>query len=417
MMNHSQALDDIMTSSALPFDQAWSQADTAEWINEPAFPQEGTPTEQEAWRRTVAQPRRDKLALAVGRHMAWLLSEGQDLLPPHAEHVSSRLLHALRELINHPTDARIQMEAGQPFAADLDKQMFVRRRHPKEGEDTLTAIDQALRQKVIQGEFDFDDRLFCHASGQNLTADFKNWSCELGVQTFPTDPVTGRFRRQVTPIVAGQIPAQGTHTCTIPVPSGHLLVADWLRIPAFNELTKPVDDDEAGEAINSIAGRAERTRRYAERLGVVHVFGGSPSLLTGHGVIKVGHLDPNAPEPTGGVAARISADLRWTTIVDRAHLVTLLTPSLGAEGAEKEISAYERQMKRECQDLFHLHVAPGTHHLYFAGDYRTFSKTVGQSFASEGLYLEDFESPGFALTADPLQAVLSPSSVRRPSGP
>lgn len=139
---------------------------------------------------------------------------------------------------------------------------------------------------------------------------------------------------------------------------------------------------------------------------------GNPAMkrLAHKGVIKTGYLDPEASEDPVNLAGSINADLRWTTIVDRQHLVDLLAQDMGAEPAAAAVS----ELLKQNPDILQVQVEPGTHHLYFAGDSQTFARTAGDRFAVEGLYLEDFEEPVYALTDQPLQPAATMRRSPRP---
>lgn len=139
------------------------------------------------------------------------------------------------------------------------------------------------------------------------------------------------------------------------------------------------------------------------------MFGRSPSIFSHQGVIKAGYNPADEQDPS--FLCRIDADLRWTTMVDRQHLVSLLTPALGLPEAEKQVHEYEQT---HSPQPFHAQVEPGIHHLYFSGDPTTFANTVADEFHAEGLYLDDFSTPSFVLTDQPLQPALAPTPQRRP---
>lgn len=110
-------------------------------------------------------------------------------------------------------------------------------------------------------------------------------------------------------------------------------------------------------------------------------------------------MDAEEIEPKSGrVAGRISANLRWTSMIDPQHLVELLAGGMGHEKA--------------ADDLIVLEVPAGTHYLYFSGRQDLFQETVGNEFNCSELPLGDFELPPMALT----QAPLAPKARRRPSG-
>ena len=407
-----------MPPSPQPFSQRWTPEDTRQQVEAPDFPRHGTPAEQHHWRQHVLAPLDENLGQAIGEHLAWLLSQGVDVLPPHSDRLETPLLRAFRGLINAPEDREAQIEAGRPFVNHLSLYFYVHKDRLKD-----PAFHDELVAHISAGNFESlcGDRQTCAATGLRVNYNFHNWQGVAGQILFldPDRP----YRSTFEPLAPETLAPPQTYTATIPVPSGVLLIADWIRIPAFGELAKPVDDDEPGDALASTEGRAQRTVRYAERLGVVHAFVQSPGIVASLGAVTAGYLHRDqdsgeAIEPPG-LKGQIHASLRWTTMVDRQHLVDLITPALGAEEAERQVSDLEQGKGHYAGErVIRVEVTPGMHHLYFSGDERTFASTIGQSFASQGLYLEeDFQSPGLALTEEPLQPLAPKAATARKPGP
>lgn len=397
-----------------PFADAWTLDDTRHCLASPPFPKDGTFAEQDTWRREVLQPRNERLADAFGGHLAWAAAQGAVVVPPHTDHAHTPWLAALRGLLDCPDSEAAQRDAGLPFARSMMVQSVL---DPAWQGGTPEETHARLLGWVEAGNFSHvRDPDTCRQTGVRFEIEFHGWNA-TAVQRQWGDGL----RSTSVPVGPDTFQAPGTETVALPVPSGHLLVADWFRIPAFQALTQPLDR-EAPDAMDSIGGRAGITRRYAERLGVAHVFGCSPDVVAGRGAVTVGYLDVDGPRPAGLVGS-IDASLRWTTLVDRQHLVALLAPALGSNGAEEAVAAYEAA----TPELLHVHVAPGTHHLYFAGDGPTFARTFDQAFDAGDLFLDEvlddkeqlreemFPMPLFALTEQPLPAWPTPTKARRPS--
>lgn len=406
--------------SLRPFSQRWLPGDTRQYLEKQAFPRDATYAEQDQWRREVARPMDDRLAGAVGEHVAWLLFKQADVLPDYSDALRTPLMVALRELAKEPENKQAQLEVGRFFLSHLSFHWFAHNRLTQ----AATFHDQ-LVDHIESGNFKqlCSDDQTCSSTGLRVNYNFNGWKAQAGQVHIGLDPAHP-FRATFEPLTADTLVAPQTYTATIPVPSGKLLIGDWIRLKALNALAEPVDNDEPPSALSSTEGRAQRSLRYAQRLGMVHVFVRSPSVMASLGAITAGdlHRDPEtgeAKEPQG-LVGKIDADLRWTTIVDRQHLVSLLTPSLGAEEAErqvKEVEDHQGDYRAQGNDrVLKVSVNPGTHHLYFAGDEDTFAKTVSQAYASDGLFLEeDYRYPGFALTETPLAPATQPKPKRRRS--
>jgi hypothetical protein len=399
----------LMISFPAPFAQAWTPDNTRELVEQPAFPSEGTHAEQERWRREVGYPSQKAMAQAIGRHLAWLIEQGKEVIAPDTENLRTPFLSALRELRQNPNNPEAQEQAGRPFENELDRVVFFAQQKHAEAssEELATHVHAALLKSMEEGNFKVHQTdTPCQNTGLKFVLVFREWASVAATMVFEDNPNGGIPKMRYERLKPEDAPKVGTETASIPMPSGHLLIADWVRIPAFHDLIEPLDD---ATDIGSIAGRAARTRAYAETLGVIHVFGRSPSIFSHQGVIKAGYNPVDDQDPS--FLCRIEADLRWTTMVDRQHLVSLLTPALGLPEAEKQVQEYEQT---HSPKPFHAQVEPGTHHLYFSGDPTTFANTVADVFQADGLYLDDFSTPSFVLTDRPLQPALTPTLQRRP---
>lgn len=400
-----------MNPSPQPFSQRWTPEDTRQRVEMPDFPSDGTPTEQHQWRQNVLWPLDQRLAQAIGEHIAWLMGQGVAVIPPHAEGLKTPLLHSLRALAETPNDPDAQAEAGKPFVNHLSFYFLARQEQTKN-----PAFHEDLVAYISAGDFKrlCGDLQTCQASGLRVNYNFHGWNGVAGQLHFGQDP-DHRFRSTFEPLGPDTLAPPQAYTAALPVPSGVLFIADWIRIPAFNALTKKIDDADS-EAIQSETGRALICKRYVEELGVAHVPFPSPSIVASMGAITAGHFhreeDSGEEIEPKGTVGRIQASLRWTTVVDRQHLVNLLTPQLGSEEAEAQVAAYQAN----AHDLIVVNVEPGTHHLYWSGARGQFDRLLGEKFQSDGLFLaEDYEDAGFALTQDPLApAIPNPASKRKP---
>ncbi|WP_027234396.1 hypothetical protein [Leisingera caerulea] len=183
-------------------------------------------------------------------------------------------------------------------------------------------------------------------------------------------------------------------------PSGTILIADWFRIPGFNEGVK--DDAVLGPSINSALGVDNRTQDHYERLGLlrVHTTNSSPRVSRDGDLIRIGYFDedsedlwvddPDAEygqrflaEKVPDEIGRVCCDLWDVTFADREILADILVAGgeaiaanggIGDRGREVEgapltreealalLDAYEKE-----HDVVRLEVEPGASlHLYMA---------------------------------------------------
>lgn len=121
----------------------------------------------------------------------------------------------------------------------------------------------------------------------------------------------------------------------ITLPSGVLLMADWFRIPGFNEGVGP--DDYSRPGINSDLGVDNRTRDHYERLGLmrIHTTNCVPQMIQDGEAIRIGYFDEDHDDywTHGGlpseverpqIVGRICCDLWDATFADREILIDIL---------------------------------------------------------------------------------------------
>lgn len=378
------------------FSDFWTLEDTRRQLAFPEFPSKGTPAEQNTWRQTVGEEERRHIGLAIGKFIASKMQH-QRVLPLFCEETDVRIINALRALEDHPQDQGCQFEVGDRFASQM--KVYIALNPSRESEKSPEAVHEKLLHVVEAGNFSFSasDHGPCRMSGMRLDVIFEDWSGTAGVMEYSSVPGSFRLNSMFTPLTAQSIEAPRAQCVQIPVPSGQLLITDWIRIPEFHELGRAIDN-EPDHDINTVEGRATQTRLYAEKLGVAHVPCKSPDILADEGAIKGGYLDVDEAYPAN-FKGRFYADLRWTTLVDRSHLIDLIAEKLGQVEATRQVNAYIHDNQN---DMIVLDVKPGTHHLYFAGTPEVFHSTLGTHYEATALNLGQFETPAFVLTQEPL---------------
>lgn len=379
------------------FSQAWTLEDTRSMVllsGSSAKKRQGT----EAW---------EKLISAIGQHVAWLLTQGNLLFSENTQHVKVPFLERLRALEKAPENGELQNEIGKV----IFRSILIRHAENPSSEPTETdpekrtiQVRKLWTQAMEKGNFELTPPDFC-CPQTGLRADvlFENWKAFAAFSEEVPDPRGNGYITRLIPIDPKSIAAPVTETIPIPVPSGRLLITDWIHIPAFNALIEPLDK---GTDIGSTAGRLERTLAYAEKLGVVHVFGANPSILAAEGTITAAYMDFNEKKKPC-LVGNVQGPLRWTTVVDYEHLISLLAPALGHEAARAAVG--------NCSSRFiETTVVPGEHHLYFAGDPWTFNETAAKHFQTDSLAMGESEFPVFALTQRPLETTTKPTPLRGP---
>lgn len=394
------------------FSDFWTIEDTKRQLAFPKFPSKGTPAEQNTWRQTVGEEQGRHIGLAIGQFIASKMQHMR-VLPLFCEETDVRIINSLRALRDHPEDQDCQFEVGDRFASRMEVYIAL---HPsRESENSPEAVHEKLIGVMEDGDFRFytSDHGPCMRSGMRIDVIFENWSGTAGVMEHEVIPGSFRLNYTFTPLTAQSIEAPRAQCVQIQVPSGQLLITDWIRIPEFHELGQAIDHD-PGHDINTVEGRATQTRLYAEKLGVAHVPCRSPDILADEGVIKGGYLDIEEAYPAN-FKGKFYADLRWTTLVDRSHLIDLIAEKLGQVEATRQVNEYIQDNK---EDMIVLDVKPGTHHLYFAGTPQVFHSTIDTHYEADCLHMEQFQYPAFALTREPLvekcDVQSAPRKSRRP---
>lgn len=338
------------------------------------------------------------LAQAVGEHLAWRVQQGQGLVPAALDALQTPMLRQLRALEAGPEEISHRQRVGEQIVNSPPWAFWVRQ--AQESPAAVSEFWAMCTTALEQGDGFLSDVETCSATGARVRVRLQNWQVQACA------PVWAGERLTWVPLDPAAMSPPTTHVVALPVPSGEVWVCDFIYLSAFQDLARALEQEELPGLLESVAGRATRTRRYAERLGVGHVFGRGPEIQVSEGLIKAGFADPNQPRDVARIG-EVSGDLRWTTLVDRAHLVRLLEPALGQSGAEAAVAAYAA----EHPELLRIQVQPGIHTLYFAGQPEVFAQTVGQVAAVEGAYLETVETPMFLLAREPLPAPAPPRSA------
>lgn len=355
------------------------------------------------WAGSAAAAAADAIERAIGGHIMYLAAQGKLPVIPHAAGRSMpyvSLWNALAKgedtsglhmgLYEEPT--RMADALGKRFYKVVSNLTF----GTEKPEVTAASLHADLVSRVEQGTFgNFEaSEHYCFITGARHGLVFDHWSPQLTAMGKDY-----RFRP-----IQDDGPGEILDHLVLPVPSGHLLVSDWIRVEGFSELTKAVEDEEK-EDINCLMGRIARTKAY-EPLGVASVCVGNSSphiyqyadrLIVGTALGDEGDLEG----PTGRDLGYVTTDFRWVTMVDRQVLEDMLAQKMGADVAKAKVAEYIEK----DSELRQVHVKPGDHHLYFAGDPYVF----GAKFAAEGVSTAGFEVPRFVLSERLLTLVEKPA--------
>lgn len=163
--------------------------------------------------------------------------------------------------------------------------------------------------------------------------------------------------------------------------TGNLLVADWFRLPAFNEQMK-----EKGYVPDSRKQRDTETRRLAESFGVISVTTlASPGIFQAGNQILAGFFDEEEGDVPAGYThvGNVCTD-RWsTTFIEYETLVSLVAKD-NPDSAQEIVDAYIEEHKGGMYGLHRITVEPGTWYLYHFGEHEEFADRAKEA----GLQLE-----------------------------
>lgn len=253
---------------------------------------------------------------------------------------------------------------------------------------------------------------------------------EIGAVVFPD----GDFRKGAyVPLEAWAAPKPFRHV-EIPLPSGILMMADWFRIPGFNDGVGK--EDYSGPGIGSDLGIDQRTQDHFERLGLmrIHATNCVPSVMRDGEALRVGHFDedhedfwaenPDDPDdviPSGlqppEIVGRVCCDLWDVTFADREVLIDILMAGsaaidanggIGVRGDEVTGAPRDRDEAGAMLDLYAhqndvavVTFEPGTVlHCYMATGHGTME--FGEEFESADLERKEWLKDMFVLSARPL---------------
>lgn len=189
-------------------------------------------------------------------------------------------------------------------------------------------------------------------------------------------------------------------------PSGEILIADWIRIPALSKLYRDNADYSSKLSINHDAGSIADTKRTMELFGLldIHLSNMAVELFQRDGILVIGDSWSDLGEQQAVCDGyRRVGDIctdRWSlTAIDRQVLEALL-----ADVVDDPAQEIARCLSEN--DVLVQHWKPGTYHVYFSGDYSQFQQEFSEI---------DFELPGlpnvYAVISD---RELGPKNKSRP---
>lgn len=401
---------------ATPFGSHWSLQDTRVLLEQfsalPAADAGTAGTLHPTPREFLAVDRRFEEAI-LG-HLLYLAQRHGLVEPPHSRQLQVPWLDGWRCLCaNEPLSVVDAMRLKAPF---LEMACAWLVREGMTPGARLAAIHERFLQFMNEGNFRrmFFPSSHCQFSDLTLATDFVQWRPVFSVATTAESGEVVRNGKLFRELRPRDIPEAKIGHAVIPVPSGHVLISDWFRLPEFTAATKQAEEADAHRAsLNSELGRARQTELLARTLGIVVVSVGdsTPEVFKHHSSLRVGQPGPEAPvlleerAQLGRSLGTITTDLWSVCMIDKQVLIDVVRQA----GTQSDPETYVERwlMEPEQQALVHAHVEPGAYHLYFAGDPERFAKL----FASPKVALEGLEQPMCVL--HPTELTLQPPDKKR----
>lgn len=231
----------------------------------------------------------------------------------------------------------------------------------------------------------------CMVTGERMFVAMKGWKPLLG----SLKPVDGK--RSFVPLMQDAALPSVKHI-EIPVPSGQLLIADWFRIPAFNEVVKANEGHPSLPSVNTVAGQQITSEAYAKRHGFISVCVGntSPSVVaSGPGQFCIASTEDDILPASVKNLGSVCTDLWWVTVIDRKVLTDIVASKIGQKAAEAQVEQY---LKESSGDILTVNIPSGQPlHAYFESE-----EGLQGRFEAEGVTTKGFETLYAVLSTKPL---------------
>lgn len=268
-------------------------------------------------------------------------------------------------------------------------------KNPKNEENILENYKTVI-QTVNNGNFFyFKSDMKCRCCGQNMSVHFQNWEPKVTTYDNKTNNPRAPLKTCFDKII---------HSFDIEFKTGNLLIADWIRIPEFTKLVE-YDAKHNEVSINFALGRHNQTKHYAEKYNFISVSVGnsSPNVILDGGTIVFGNYDPNKKSSDIKsnqeliTVGTVCTDLWASTIIEKEHLIELLSEKMGMYKATLEVNKYLAE-----NDVLQIQVQPGKYALKMHPDYEDFNKSLLSSQETSEkaqLYKKHEFTPFFCITS------------------
>lgn len=230
-------------------------------------------------------------------------------------------------------------------------------------QDMIDAAYAKLVNDVEQGNTDhsvrFDD-IQDGKTGDRLKIELVGWHATLMRMT-PDYHYEQAFDAEVI----------GLQSVEIDLPTGELLLSDWIRVPGFKQATD-LGFDDASLNINCTQGAVNTTKAHATRHNFAHVQTTNTSVIvhqdeTGRLMVSERWDKRDEEDATADgmkVVGDFSCDLWWATAIDKQVLLELMAQG-GCEVPQETLQEYLTSSDAYADNIVQLNVKPGRYRLHF----------------------------------------------------
>ena len=274
----------------------------------------------------------------------------------------------------------------------------------------LADTEQKVRAFYLEGKLNLQDKVDA-LSGclvDQITGDYYSPGDDIYAPVLCAhDPKTGKDE----PLPLAEEPASVRHV-EMQIPSGKLVMCDWLRVDGFNEgLAALAGDESHWPSINTAEGLDIRAEAYLKMAGLMIVQVGNTSpraYADGEGVYRMGWVHEDYEELWRGDDEYIGPHPVWSTctdlwaniFADREIFIDILMAS----------GMYETRRDAAGHVDFHcvygnaelVEMEPGPLHVYMPTGYAVHAETFNDKFRAAELENPEWRQDYYVISRKPL---------------
>jgi hypothetical protein len=190
----------------------------------------------------------------------------------------------------------------------------------------------------------------------------------------------------------------------MPMPSGVLIMTDWIRMKAFAEGIDALCGDDDRYNISCSAGMDERARSYFEKAGICIVFArSSPSAYQeGDGIWRMGRMDEDFVENYVDPAWQTSTEFRANIFADEEIIVDVLLASGTYDSRDEAQDALNDYLKNSVWRTARVDLGIEKLNVYMPTGAAMNDYQLSQSFEVEEFSRSGYMEDAYVISANPL---------------